>query len=347
MTAMPQHHEIFPTADGVCWGFLSGSHKPILRIASGDSITIHTVSGDERDVPPLESGLRALPEQEALFQIEDRGPGPHILVGPIAVEEAEVGDSLAVEILEMSLRADWGFTRISPGRGSLPSEFPTEQRLLISLDRAAKIARLPWGVNLPTHPFFGIIATSPPAEWGRLSSVMPGAFGGNLDIKVLQPGAILYLPVLTKDALLLVGDGHAAQGDGEVCVTAIETGLTGTLRVTLRKNQTLEGPHIETASELIAIGLDEDLDKAALNALRSLLDLITARTTLSRSDAYMLCSLAADFHISQMVNVVKGVHARIAKTLLPPSEHPSIEMDAFNRSAGINAPSASLQGVFP
>jgi acetamidase/formamidase len=216
----------------------------------------------------------------------------------------------------MRLRADWGFTRISPGRGSLPAEYPHEKRLLIRIDRERNLARLPWGASIRTAPFFGVVGTAPPPELGEVSSIIPGAFGGNIDVKELLPGAVLHLPVFVPGALLSVGDGHAAQGNGEVCVTAVETALSGSMKIELRKKKRVDFPWIETPTHLIALGLDEDLDEAALAALRMLIRLICERTSLTAEEAYMLCSVAADLHASQIVNVRKGIHAMIAKEYL-------------------------------
>lgn len=314
---MSRHHEIWPEPGNVHWGFHSAELKPVLTIESGDIVTVHTVTGGELDQPAPETGLTIMPEQERVFREVERGVGPHTLTGPIAVAGAEAGDSIAIEVLDMQLRADWGFTRISPGRGSLPIEFPDERRLLITIDKERQVARMPWGTEIPTEPFFGVIGTAPPPEWGSLTSVIPRAFGGNLDVKEVRPGAVLHLPVFVAGGLVSIGDGHAAQGNGEVCVTAVESALSGTFRIVLNKGRRLERPWIDTPTHLIALGLHEDLDEAALIALRELIRLICERTRLEPADAYMLCSVAADFHISQMVNVNKGVHAMLAKRYLP------------------------------
>ena len=166
-------------------------------------------------------------------------------------------------------------------------------------------------MEISARPFFGVIGTAPERGAGRITSVIPGSFGGNIDNRELRPGASLYLPVAVEGARLSVGDGHAAQGDGEVCLTAVETGLVGLLRVHLVKGAGLKAPYAETATHLIAMAFDEDLDEAMRVALRRMIDMIVARTALTREDAYRLCSLAADFRITQVVNVKKGVHAML------------------------------------
>lgn len=313
---MSRHHEIWPEPQNVHWGFHSAELKPVLAIESGDLVTLHTVTGSELDQPPPHTGLAIMPEQQRVFSEVARGVGPHTLTGPIEVAGAEPGDSVAIEVLDMQLRADWGFTRISPGRGSLPQEYPDERRLLITIDKQRRVVRMPWGTEIPAEPFFGVIGTAPPPEWGSLTSVIPRAFGGNLDVKEIRPGAVLHLPVFVPGALISVGDGHAAQGNGEVCVTAVESALSGTFRITLNKGVAPDQPWIDSPTHLIALGLHEDLDEAALMALRALIRLVCERTSLEPADAYMLCSVAADFHISQMVNVNKGVHAMLAKQFL-------------------------------
>ena len=157
------------------------------------------------------------------------------MTGPIAVAGANPGDELVVEVLAMGLAQDWGWNLIAPGKGTLPEDFPSARRIHVAIDRQRGRVRMPWGLELPAAPFFGIIGVAPPPADGRQTSVIPRAFGGNIDNKNIGAGATLHLPVFNAGALLSVGDGHAMQGDGEVCLTAIETGLSGTLRVTVRK----------------------------------------------------------------------------------------------------------------
>jgi acetamidase/formamidase len=182
--------------------------------------------------------------------------------------------------------------------------------------------RLPWGLDIPLRPFFGVMGVAPPASAGTVSSVPPGRHGGNIDNKELVPGAVLFLPVHVDGALFSAGDGHGAQGDGEVCLTAIETGLRGTFELHLHKStpggKPLDWPYAETATHLITMAFDPDLDVCVTIALRDMIAAICARTGLSREDAYTLCSLAADLRITQVVNQSKGVHAMLEKRYLAP-----------------------------
>ena len=176
--------------------------------------------------------------------------------------------------------------------------------------------RMPWGVDLPLAPFFGVMGVAPPPEWGRITSIIPRAHGGNLDIKALGAGATLYLPVFNDGALFSAGDGHAVQGDGEVDGTAIETCLSGTFQLILHKNAGISMPRAETATHYLTTGIDPSLDAAAKQALREMINLIQEKANLSREEAYMLCSLAGDMHVSQTVNVHKGIHVMLAKSAL-------------------------------
>ena len=184
----------------------------------------------------------------------------------------------------------------------------------LSIERM--VGRLPWGMEVPLKPFFGVMAVAPPAGWGTVSTIPPRRNGGNMDNKELVAGTTLYLPICTDGARFSVGDGHAAQGDGEVCVNAIETGLAGRFRLTVRDDMALAWPMAETPTHMITMGFDPDLDDCVVIALRSMLDLIERRTNLDRSEAYMLASLTADLRITQVVNDSKGVHAMLDKKYL-------------------------------
>jgi acetamidase/formamidase len=190
-------------------------------------------------------------------------------------------------------------------------------RLLnIPLDKTRMIGSLPWGLELPLAPFFGVMGTAPPPAWGMISTAPPRRNGGNLDNKELVAGTTLYLPIFVDGALFSVGDGHGVQGDGEVCVTAVETGLTGTFRLTVRDDMRLEWPMAETPTHVITMAFDPDLDDCVVIALRQMLDLICARVGLDRYQAYTLASLAADLRVTQVVNGNKGIHVMLAKRYL-------------------------------
>ena len=291
--------------------------EPVLRIASGDRVTIETLSGEPDDVPDPSLGFSVVPGHKEVLEGTFRGPGPHLLTGPIHIEGAKPGDVIEVRVLDLQLRADWGWNLQVPTLGTLPEDFPEFRRIHIPLDRKRNIARMAWGQELPLAPFFGNFGVAPPLNWGRLSSKEPRAFGGNMDNKELGVGSTVYFPVFVPGALFSAGDGHALQGDGEVCLTAIEAALTGTLEFHLRRDLELASPRAETPNDWITMGFDEDLDDAAKAALRDMIQLIRQRSGLSAQDAYTLCSIAADLRVTQMVDGNKGVHCVLAKSKMP------------------------------
>ncbi len=311
---MATHHVVDSTLQNLHWGYFDAGLAPVIEIDSGDTVTLHCISGSP-DVMPGE-GFEILPDLARLHaERTPKLPG-HILTGPVAVKGARVGDVLEVRIRDVQLRQNWGYNAIRPLAGALPEDFHETRILHIPLDGEAMVAKLPWGVDLPLRPFFGVMGTAPPAGWGAVTSIIPRAFGGNLDNKELVPGATLFLPVFADGGLFSAGDGHAVQGDGEVCVTAIETSLSGSFELILRKDLELAFPRAETAEHYITMGMNPDLDDAAKQALRDMIRLIQERSNLSAEDAYTLCSLAADLRVTQIVNQHNGVHVMLAKSAL-------------------------------
>ena len=308
------YHRLEAGAETVHWGYFDGALPPVLTVESGDVVTISTVSGppDAMPAPPL-----VVPEALKAVQrsVPNRLPG-HMCTGPVAVRGAKPGSVLQVEIQSIELHYDWGYTFCAPLKGALPEEVEERHLIHIPLDRERMTGRLPWGLELPLRPFFGVMAVAPPPGWGMVSTLPPRRNGGNLDNKELVAGTTLYLPVHVEGANFSVGDGHGVQGDGEVCVTAIETGLVGTFRLTVRDDMTLGWPQAETSDAVITMAFDPDLDDCARTALRLMIDLIVARTGLSRAEAYMLCSLQADLRITQLVNGNNGVHCVLPKRCL-------------------------------
>ena len=309
------HHELHASPETVHWGYFDGTLPPVLTIDSGDSVTIHTVSGNKAVTP--RGDFEVPPELRRIHEevTEKREPG-HILTGPIAVRGAAPGDVLEVRIHDVKLRQDWGWNVVRPLMGALPDDFSEFRLVHLPLDKERNVAKLPWGVDLPLSPFFGVMGVAPPKAWGRISSIEPRAHGGNIDCKELGAGATLYLPVFNQGALFSTGDGHAAQGDGEVCVTAIETALTGSFEFILRRDMRLRRPRAETATHLISLGMHVDLDDAAKRAVRDMIGMIRERSNMAPESAYMLCSIAGDLRISQIVNGEKGCHMMLAKKLL-------------------------------
>ncbi|WP_075217123.1 acetamidase/formamidase family protein [Mongoliimonas terrestris] len=297
------------------WGHFDGGLAPVLRVPDGATVTIDTVTGAPQYLPRGQ-GFRIPPEVLEVHAHVPQKIGPHILTGPVFVEGATPGSVLEVRILDVTLFQDWGFNLILPTAGTLPHDFDRITFTLIPLDAETMTGTLPWGLKLPLRPFFGVMGVAPPPAWGAISSAPPQPYGGNLDCKELVAGTTLYLPVFTEGALFSCGDGHGAQGDGEVNITAIETALTGTFQFVVRHDMTLAHPRAETPTHFITMGLDASLDACAKIALRDMIALITERTSLSREDAYMLCSLAGDLRVTQTVNGVKGIHMMLEKALL-------------------------------
>ncbi|HUK10943.1 MAG TPA: acetamidase/formamidase family protein [Stellaceae bacterium] len=309
------HHTLRAGSDTCHWGFFDAALKPVLTVQSGDFVTIETVSGgaDVLPSPPLE----VLPEhREILRALTPAFGGGHILTGPVAVEGALPGDVLEVRIHAIDFRQNWGWTRIVPLRGTLPEDFPERRTWHTAIDRQRGVGTLPWGQEIPLAPFFGVMGVAPRPVYGAVSTIQPREFGGNIDLKELTAGAILRLPVWTEGALFSTGDGHGVQGDGEVCLTALETALTGTFELTLRRDLRLVMPRAETPTHHITMGFDEDLDDAAKQSLRDMIKLLGETVALPPQDAYMLASLGVDLHVTQLVDGNKGIHAMLPKSLL-------------------------------
>ena len=316
--AAPRQHLLRSTPETVHWGFYDAELKPILTIDAGDRVTVECITGSAEWLPPAGSGMEPLPEMPVIYSEVRKGTGNHILTGPVYVRGAAAGDVLEVRILDIELRQNWGWNIFRGYMGTLPEDFPYTRLTHIPLDHAANVATLPAGIEVPLRPFFGQLGVAPARTFGRQNSKEPREFGGNLDCKELVAGSTLYLPVWNEGALFSTGDGHAAQGDGEVDGTAIETSLKGTFEFHVRKGLGWTMPRAETATHFIAFGLDPDLDDAARQALREMLAWIVEMTGIRKDEAYALCSFACDLRVTQTVNNVKGVHAMMAKSVLRP-----------------------------
>lgn len=306
-------HHLPASPETVHWGHFDAALKPVLRIASGDRIKVDTVSASADQLP--KSGFTIPPELPAIHATHKPLLGPHILCGPVWVEGAQPGDVLQVDIESVEPRMDWGYNLIAPLRGTLPEDFPEGRLIHIPIDMQRRVATMSWGTEIPLRPFFGIMATAPRPSYGKVTSIVPREYGGNMDNKELGAGTTLYLPIFNEGALFSVGDGHGVQGDGEVCLSALETGLSGTLRLTVRKDMKLTYPRAETPTHYLTMGMDEDLDDAAKMALRGMIKLLQEIAGLSAHDAYTLCSLACDLRVTQLVDGNKGVHAMISKEM--------------------------------
>ena len=314
-------HRLAPTPETVRWGTFDAAYPPLITINSGDTVVLECVSGGAEVMPPPASGLRVPPALAAIHAANIPRVGGHILTGPVAVAGAQPGDMLEVHIDRIELGADWGYCGFRPLLGTLPEDFPERFLSHIPVDRDRRMALLPWGTELPLAPFFGVMGVAPPPAYGTISTIQPREHGGNLDNKELGEGATLYLPVWVEGANFSAGDGHGVQGDGEVCINALEICLTGTFTLTLHKGggsraPLLTYPRAESATHYITMGMNEDLDLAMKQALREMIAFITSRTNLSREQAYQFCSLAVDFHVTQTVNGEKGIHGLLLKGLL-------------------------------
>ena len=310
-------HRLDAAPDTVHWGYFDAALKPLITVAPGDEVVISTVSASPGQMPKADAGFTVPDALPAIHKsVTPKLGGPHILTGPVAVRGTKAGQVLEVRIKTIELHYDWGYNLIRPLAGALPDDFETPRVIHIPLDKTRMVGTLPWGLELPLKPFFGIMAVAPPPAWGAVSSPPPRRNGGNMDNKELVAGTTLFLPIHVDGALFSAGDGHGVQGDGEVCVTAIETGLIGTFEFHVRGDMTLEWPMAETPTHVITMAFDPDLDDAVVIALRDMIKLICARTGISREDAYTLCSLAADLRVTQVVNGAKGIHVMLEKALL-------------------------------
>lgn len=308
-------HELRATPETVAWGYYVATKAPALRIVSGDIVDVTTmITNSPRrlesvGVPPeeIQQELRDIYEQ-----VTDRGPGGHILTGPIYIEEAEPGDVLEVRILSIDLAIPYGYNGCS---GFLRANCGERRTRIFRFDTERMVAPFGSGIEIPLRPFFGSMGVAPPPSSGRISSNPPWIHAGNMDNRELVAGTTLYIPVHAKGALFQVGDGHAAQGDGEVNQTAIETSLNGRLQFYVHKDRHLNWPRAETSTHFIVMGMDPDLTKATQIAVQEMIDFLMEERHLERGDAYSLASIAADLRITELVDGNVGVHMMIAKSL--------------------------------
>lgn len=313
-------HVLMPTPTTVAWGYYDAAAQPVLHIRSGDVIVVGTLitSTPERleaaGIAPsqVEQSLRAI-----TTTVTNKGPGGHILTGPIYVDGADSGDVLEIQIQKIDLAIPYAYNGFAVNRGFLPEDFPYSKTRIIPLDTNRMVAHFAPGIDIPLHPFFGSIGVAPPAARGRVSSAPPDIHAGNLDNKELVAGTTLYIPVHTPGALLEIGDGHAGQGNGEVDITALETSLLGRFKVTVRKDIHLAWPRAETPTHWITMGMDKDLVQATKIAVRQAIDFLMTVQGLSHDDAYMLTSVACDVDITELVDGNVGVHVMIPKSVFP------------------------------
>jgi acetamidase/formamidase len=318
-TVPPKVHRLEASPATVAYGYYWSEAAPVLRIASGDIVDVDTLLTNtptglaKAGVPDdkIQSSLKAIVTE---VTGDKKGPGGHILTGPIYVEGAEPGDALEVKILSIDLPIDYGYNGC---RGFLPDNCdPGAPLKVIALDRKAMTAEYLPGIVIPLKPFFGSMGVAPAKEAGRVSSNPPGMHAGNMDNKELVAGSTLFIPVFAPGALFEIGDGHVAQGDGEVDQTAIETSLRARIQLTVRKGMKLTWPRAETATDYITMAADPDLTKATQMAIQEMIDFLAATKGLTKHQAYQVTSIAGNVAITQLVDKPNvGVHVRMPKSV--------------------------------
>ena len=316
--ATAAEHELKLIPSNTHTGSFDGRNKPVLRIASGDTVTVEALvpfgmdrllaaGASEAEIP---ESLKAMDKY-----MKEKGLYGGTLTGPIFVEGAQTGDMLEVQILPgFEFLHPFGWTGFR-GRGTLPDDFPYTRYKLYRIDVASGTIQFSPRITIKTSPFWGTIGVAPSVESRAIPNGVPGSHAGNLDFKELVAGTSLYIPVHVPGALLSIGDGHAVQGDGEINGGALETSLRGKVRVVLHKGKFIKWPRAETPTHFITMGLNPDLDEAARMAVREMIDYLVAEKGLTRDDAYNLCSQAVDLRVTQLVDGTKGIHAMIAKSI--------------------------------
>lgn len=315
----PRTHRLEATPATVAYGYYWADAKPVLRIASGDIIDVDTLLTNT-PMGLQRAGVAPEKIQESLKAIvagvtgDRRGPGGHILTGPVYVEGAEPGDALEVKILSIGFAIDYAYNGCS---GFIPANCdPSVPQKIVKLDSQTMTSEFKPGIVIPLKPFFGSMGVAPAPELGRVSSNPPGRHAGNLDNRELVAGSVLYIPVFAPGALFEIGDGHAAQGDGEVDQTALETSLRGQIQLTVRKGMRLQWPRAETSTDYISMATDPDLKVATTAAIQEMVDFLAATKRLTRHEAYQLVSIAGNVAITQLVDrPAYGVHVKVPKSI--------------------------------
>src|SRR5690349_3948320 len=314
----PHEYLLKATPKTVAWGYYDAAAPPVLRIHSGDTVKFETLitnspTGLEKAGLPPDQVQQSL--RDIYKEVTNKGPGGHILNGPVFIEEAEPGDTLEVRIQKIELAIPYAYNAFGPTRGFLPEDFPYRKMKIIPLDKERMIAKFAPGIEIPLHPFFGSMGVAPPESYGRIDSAPPSLHAGNMDNKELVAGTTLLLPVHARGALFEIGDGHAGQGNGEVDITALETSLVDTLQFVVRKGTGQKYPRAETPTHYISMGFHPELHEATRIAVREMIDFLVSAKHLSRDDAYMLTSVAGDVDITELVDGNKGVHVMMPKAI--------------------------------
>jgi acetamidase/formamidase len=316
------------TPETVVWGYFAADIPPALRIKSGQTVRVDTVShgGVNTGVDPVTffsrhdvAAAEVLKDAIDIYEkvSRPRGASAHILTGPIYVEEAEPGDMLEVRILALDYRVPYGVNNSNRGTGVLPELLSAPAQKVIRFDTARNVALFSPDIEVPLQPFMGIMAVAPSRDAWLISSRPPSRWGGNMDFNKLTVGATLYLPVFHNGAQFFTGDSHAVQGDGEINGTAIEASLTGTFQFVVHKGagRAMTWPRAEDANYYYTMGMDLDLDVAMKQAAQETVNFLRGRKGLSPADAYALASIAVDFRVAEAVDAVQMVYGAIPKKI--------------------------------
>jgi acetamidase/formamidase len=322
----PKTHRLEATPSTVAYGYYWSEAKPALRIASGDILDVDTLLTNN-PTGLQKAGVADDKIQGSLKTIvaevtgDHKGPGGHILTGPVYVEGAQPGDVLEVKILSIDFAIDYGYNGCN---GFLPENCDRSlASRILHINAKTMTAEFAPGIVIPLHPFFGSMGVAPAPELGRVSSNPPGKHAGNLDNKELGVGSTLFIPVFAPGALFEVGDGHAAQGDGEVDQTAIETSLRGRIQLTVRKDLKLTWPRAETATDYISMATDPDLAVATKLAIQDMIDFLAATRKMTKHEAYQLVSIACNVAVTQLVDKPNvGVHVKLPKSIFASAQAP-------------------------
>jgi acetamidase/formamidase len=294
---MPRTHHLPDEQVHFTW---DTGNESVLMVDSGDTVVVWTRDVSDNQIgPDSDSRVIAGLDWDRVYPLS----------GPIGIHGAEPGDTLMIDVLDIHTQG-WGWTAVLPGLGLLPDDFPDAYLRIFDLSQG-DVAYLREDIAIPLEPFFGTMGVCP-AGATRQPVMPPGAFGGNMDIRQLVCGSTLFLPVQVDQALFSCGDAHGAQGDGEVCVTGLEAPMFASLRFTLAKGRSIPGPQYRTPAPLTpqvdsapfyaTTGVGGDLYAAAQGAVRAMIDHLGTRYALGRQDAYLLCSLAVDLKISEIVD---------------------------------------------
>jgi len=313
-------HVVESTKETVQLGVYDTTLPPILTIESGDAVSYpNTWSHFMNEMQP---GVPV--DKLAEMRKANPGRGLHSIIGPIAVKDAEPGDVIEVHYERIKPFA-WGAVFNNPGdlgTGLLPADFPQGQIKYLDLDLGRMNAKFAPQINVPLKPFQGTLGLAPPDGFfpplrpGVTSSVPPGPHAGNTDLSEMAEGSSMFIPVWQKGGLIYTGDSHAVQGDGEISLTALETRMQELrIRGYLHKQKKFAWPIAETQTHWIILGLDKDLNTAMSLAAKNAIAFLASRAKLTPLDAYALCSIAVSFRVTQVVDIVRGVHAMIPKNL--------------------------------